>query len=39
MLVPANILENFEIYGAEEYKERWVIELREKEFLLPYKIN
>ena len=35
MLVPAHILENFDIYGAKESSTSWVIELREKEGLLP----
>jgi hypothetical protein len=39
MLVPANILENFDIFGAEEFKERWVIELREKEGLIPVQLQ
>lgn len=35
MLVPAHILEHFEIWDAQEHRERWVIELREKEGLIP----
>jgi len=35
ILVPAHILENFEMWDAQESKERWVIEMREKEGLLP----
>jgi hypothetical protein len=35
MLVPEHILENFDIYDAQEYKPRWVIELREKEERIP----
>ena len=31
MLVPSHILEHFEIWDAKEYKERWVIEMWEKE--------
>jgi hypothetical protein len=38
MLVPEFILENFEIYGAKEYSNEWVIELREKEGLIPTPI-
>ena len=35
MLVPEHILEYFEIWDAHEYKERWVIEMREKEGFIP----
>ena len=35
MLVPDHILENFEIYGANEFPTCWVIELREKENRIP----
>ncbi|KAA6342946.1 hypothetical protein EZS27_009351 [termite gut metagenome] len=35
MLVPAFILENFDIYGARESSASWVIELREKEGRIP----
>ena len=35
MLVPERILKHFEIWGAKEYKDRWVIEMREKEGLIP----
>jgi hypothetical protein len=35
MLVPEHILEHFEIWDAQEYKERWVIEMREKAGLIP----
>jgi hypothetical protein len=35
MLVPEYILKDFDIYGAEEYPSSWVIELREKEGLIP----
>jgi len=38
MLVPAPILEHFEIWDAREYKERWVIEMREKEGLIPREL-
>ena len=38
MLVPEYILENFEIYGAEEYPSHWMIELREKEGLIPSEL-
>ncbi len=39
MLVPAHILEYFDIWDAHEYKERWVIEMREKEGLIPKEIS
>lgn len=39
MLVPEFILANFEIYGAQEFKERWVIEMREKEGLIPVSLQ
>lgn len=39
MLVPAHVLEYFEIWDAKEYKERWVIEMREKEGLIPTALS
>jgi hypothetical protein len=39
MLVPESILENFEIYGAEELPSHWMIELREKEGLIPSELS
>jgi hypothetical protein len=39
MLVPSHILENFEMWGAEENKERWVIEMREKEGRIPFELS
>lgn len=39
MLVPASILEYFEIYGAREKADSWTIELREKEGLLPSSLQ
>jgi len=39
MLVPEHILEYFEIYGAEEYPSHWMIELREKEGIIPAEIS
>lgn len=39
MLVPEFILENFEIYGAREYTDRWVIEMREKAGKLPKELQ
>jgi hypothetical protein len=34
MLVPEHILAYFEIWDTREYKNRWVIEMREKESLI-----
>lgn len=39
MLVPSYILDNFEIYGAKEYATSWVIELREKEGVIPAELK
>lgn len=39
MLVPDYILENFEIYGANEFPTCWVIELREKEDRIPVELK
>jgi hypothetical protein len=39
MLVPEYILLDFEIYGAKEYKERWVIEMREKGGRIPRELS
>jgi len=39
MLVPEYILEDFDIYGAQEYPDRWVIELREKEGRIPLELR
>jgi hypothetical protein len=39
MLVPGTILKDFEIYGAEEFPSCWVIELREKEGLIPVELS
>jgi len=39
MLVPAHILAYFEIWNAHEYKERWVIEMREKEGFIPQTLS
>mgnify|MGYP000019864590 CR=1 FL=1 len=39
MLVPEYILENFEIYGAQEFSTCWVIELREKEDRIPLDLK
>jgi hypothetical protein len=39
MLVPSHVLAYFEIWDAHEYKERWVIELREKEGFIPHELS
>jgi len=39
MLVPEHILAYFEIWDAHEYKERWVIEMREKEGFIPEALS
>jgi hypothetical protein len=39
MLVPDHILAYFEIWDAQEYKDRWVIEMREKEGLIPKELS
>ena len=39
MLVPDYILVNFDIYGANEFPTCWVIELREKEDLIPIELR
>ncbi len=39
ILVPDYILENFDIYGAQEFSSCWVIELREKEGLIPVELK
>jgi len=35
MLVPEYILQDFDVYGAEEKSSEWVIEMREKEERIP----
>jgi hypothetical protein len=35
ILVPDYILKDFDIYGASQSEKRWVIEMREKEGLIP----
>ena len=35
MLVPGHILEHFDIWDAHEHKNRWVIDMREKEGFIP----
>ena len=39
MLVPQHVLEYFEIWDAHEYKDRWVIEMREKLGLIPEELQ
>jgi hypothetical protein len=39
MLVPEHILSYFEIWGAREHKDRWVIEMREKEGFIPEDLS
>jgi hypothetical protein len=39
MLVPISVLEDFDIYGADEYSDRWVIEMREKEDRIPKELE
>lgn len=39
MLVPDYILLNFDIYGAQEFPTCWIIELREKEGLIPIELK
>jgi hypothetical protein len=39
MLVPVHIQEHFEMWDATEYKDRWVIEMREKEGLIPEALH
>jgi hypothetical protein len=39
MLVPEHILRYFDIWDAREYKDRWVIEMREKEGFLPEELT
>src|SRR5215469_7517418 len=39
MLVPDHILLHFDIWGAVEHKTRWVIEMREKEGLIPAALS
>jgi hypothetical protein len=38
MLVPEHILCYFEIWDAKEYKDRWVIEMREKPDFIPQEL-
>jgi len=39
MLVPEHILQYFDIWDAHEYKDRWVIDMREKEGFIPKELS
>jgi len=39
MLVPEHILQYFDIWDAHEYKDRWVIDMREKEGFIPEELS
>ena len=39
MLVPANILESFEIVDVHEHSDNWQIELRENEYSIPVELS
>lgn len=39
MLVPEFILADFDIYGAQEFRDRWVIEMREKAGIIPKELQ
>jgi hypothetical protein len=39
MLVPSHILSDFEMWDAVESKDRWVIEMREKEGRIPSELS
>jgi hypothetical protein len=39
MLVPSHILVHFDIWDTKEYKNRWVIEMREKEGFIPEALS
>jgi hypothetical protein len=39
MLVPEHILKYFEIWDAKQHKDKWVIEMREKENLIPTDLS
>ena len=39
MLVPSYILEDFEMWDAQESKDRWVIEMHEKEGRIPKELS
>jgi hypothetical protein len=38
-LVPAHVVEHFEIWDAKEYKDRLVIEMREKAGVIPSELT
>jgi len=39
MLVPISVSEDFDIYGAEEFSDRWDIKMQEKEDCIPKEIE
>lgn len=39
MLVPENILQHFEIFDANDFATGWVVELREKDSLIPPELS
>jgi hypothetical protein len=39
MLVPSHILAYFEMWDAQESRDRWVIEMREKEGFIPAEVS
>jgi hypothetical protein len=39
MLIPSHVLEHFEMWDTHEYKDRWVIEMREKEGKIPSELT
>lgn len=39
ILVPATILQDFDIYGAKEDQACWIIEMREKEGRIPFPLQ
>ena len=39
MLVPSHILSHFDIWDARENRDRWVIEMREKEGIIPSELS
>jgi len=39
ILVPENILKDFDIYGAKEHKTCWLIEMREKAGRIPSELS
>ena len=39
MPVPEHVLKHFDIWDAQEHKSRWVIEMREKEGIIPQELS